>query len=287
MCVSTPVSPCPGKCLRGRQDEILLIGVRAFDERLHLRRHGLGVLAERTDVDDRVIRVVVDVRHRIVDPLHAQRARLARRDLAFEARVRRDRPPRRTPWRAETPWCRRPAWRRRARNRRPPCSGTLARRCMRLRNAATAYGSAFWITRPLDQFTRISPPTLVSRISRTNLRYSRERELGAAPWKAMKTNCATSSRRVMPLHPAAHRRGSLERRGRGFVERLSRRSAGGAAADRRPPGNRNSRNQTGERNTTFQCDRFSAMADRACALVCGPLLRGGRFARRSGSPAAS
>src|SRR5271157_3808994 len=32
---------------------------------------------------------------------------------------------------------------------------------------------------------------------RTNLRYSRERVLGDSPWKAMKTNCATSSRRVM------------------------------------------------------------------------------------------
>ena len=36
-----------------------------------------------------IVRIVVDVGHRIVDPLHAQRARLARRDLAFVARVRR------------------------------------------------------------------------------------------------------------------------------------------------------------------------------------------------------
>ena len=60
-------------------------------------------------------------------------------------------------------------------------SGVFARRCMRFRNAATAYGSAFWITRPLDQFTRTNPPTFVSRICPTNLRYSRERELGAVP----------------------------------------------------------------------------------------------------------
>ena len=68
---------------------------------------------------------------------------------------------------------------------------------MRFRNAASAYGSAFRTTRPFDQFTRIRPPTRTSLMSRTNLRYSRERELGDSPWKGMKTNCATWSRNVM------------------------------------------------------------------------------------------
>src|SRR5215471_10337887 len=53
------------------------------------------------------------------------------------------------------------------------------------------------MTRPFDQLTRLRPPTLTSRIMRTNVRYSRERELGVAPWKAMKTSCAASSCRVI------------------------------------------------------------------------------------------
>ena len=47
-----------------------------------------------------IVGVVVDVGDRIVDPLHAERARFARRDLAFVARQRRDRRRRRTPWHA-------------------------------------------------------------------------------------------------------------------------------------------------------------------------------------------
>src|SRR5579864_1155421 len=76
-------------------------------------------------------------------------------------------------------------------------SGTLASRCMRFKKAPSAYGSAFGVVRPLAAFTRIRPPTLVSRIRRTNFRYSREPELEDVLEKGMKTNCATSSRRVM------------------------------------------------------------------------------------------
>ena len=46
--------------------------------------------------------------------------------------------------------------------------GVLAIRCMRFRNAASAYGSAFCTPRGPLALVRISPPTLVSRISRTN-----------------------------------------------------------------------------------------------------------------------
>src|SRR5947209_17705583 len=53
------------------------------------------------------------------------------------------------------------------------------------------------MTRPFDQLTRIRPPTFTSRIMRMNVRYWREREFGAAPWKLMKMSCATSSRKVM------------------------------------------------------------------------------------------
>src|ERR1019366_1933036 len=81
----------------------------------------------------------------------------------------------------------------------PPSSGTPAIRCMRFRNAASAYGSAFRTTLPFDALVRIRPPTLLSWIRRAKFRYSRDREFGGAPWNGMKINCATSSRRVMPL----------------------------------------------------------------------------------------
>src|ERR1700749_393765 len=42
----------------------------------------------------------------------------------------------------------------------------------------------------------MSPPTLTSRIMRRKVRYSFERELGAAPWKEMKMSWAISSRSV-------------------------------------------------------------------------------------------
>src|SRR5450432_1938946 len=43
----------------------------------------------------------------------------------------------------------------------------------------------------------MKPPTLLSRTCLRKARYSRVRELGAAPWNGMKMSCATSSRRVM------------------------------------------------------------------------------------------
>src|SRR5579871_3625817 len=75
--------------------------------------------------------------------------------------------------------------------------GVFARRCMRFRNAANAYGSALGVVRPLDQLTSTRPPTLVSRMSRRNLRYSRERVLGEVPENGMKISWATSSRSVI------------------------------------------------------------------------------------------
>src|SRR5271157_4201164 len=101
---------------------------------------------------------------------------------------------------------------------------------MRFRNAASAYGSAFRTTRPFDTLIRISPPTLVSRISRAKFRYSRDREFGGAPWNGMKINCATSSRNVIPLIQRRTVDDALAAAD-GFGELGLRRDAG-AAADR-------------------------------------------------------
>src|ERR1019366_3641896 len=104
---------------------------------------------------------------------------------------------------------------------------------MRFRNAASAYGSAFRTTRPLDALVRMRPPTLVSRISRVKLRYSRDREFGGAPWNGMKINCPTSSRNVM-LRIQRRTVGDALAAGDGFGGFRLRRAAGAAerAADR-------------------------------------------------------
>ncbi len=60
--------------------------MRALDEGRHLGCHRLRVLAKRADIEDRVVGVDVHVGHRVIDPMHAQRSRLARRHLAFETR---------------------------------------------------------------------------------------------------------------------------------------------------------------------------------------------------------
>ena len=60
----------------------------------------------------------------------------------------------------------------------PTMRGIVAIRCKRFKNAATLYGSAFWMTRPLEALLRIRPPTLVSRIRRMNLRMLADRVLG-------------------------------------------------------------------------------------------------------------
>ena len=76
----------PREVLGRRQHVIAGIGMRAFDEGRHLRRHRLRVLAERADVENRVVGVDVHVGYRVIHPVHAQRPRLARRHLAFETR---------------------------------------------------------------------------------------------------------------------------------------------------------------------------------------------------------
>ena len=126
-------------------------------------------------------------------------------------------------------------------------SGTLASRCMRFRNAASAYGSAFRTTRPFDQFTRIRPPTLSSRMSRTNLRYSRERELGDSPWKGMKTSCATSSRSVILL---IQRRTVEEALGGAGGLAAAGRLRGGAAAAKASAAIRTATRRRGKGRTT-------------------------------------
>ena len=79
----------PREMFGGGQREVLLVGVRPFDEGPDVRRDVVRILAEGADVDDRIIGIVVDVGDRVKDPLDAQRARLARGDLAFVAGQRR------------------------------------------------------------------------------------------------------------------------------------------------------------------------------------------------------
>ena len=70
--------------LGGGQNEVVLVGMRALDEGLHVGRHILRILAKRADVDDRVLGIVVDVGYRIVDPVDPQGAH-----FAFETGERR------------------------------------------------------------------------------------------------------------------------------------------------------------------------------------------------------
>ena len=74
------------KMFGGGQHEIALVGMCAFNEGLHVRGHILRILAKRADVDDGVVGIVVDVGHRVVDPVNAQCPRFPRRDFTLEAR---------------------------------------------------------------------------------------------------------------------------------------------------------------------------------------------------------
>jgi len=60
------------------EEEIFYPKVRA-----HVGGDILRILAEGTDIDDRIVRVAVDVGDREKDPVHAQRPRIPRCDLAF------------------------------------------------------------------------------------------------------------------------------------------------------------------------------------------------------------
>ena len=75
-----------GKMFGGHQHSILRIGMRAFDVRGHIPRHLLRILAKRSDVDHRIRRIVVHIRHRRENPLHAQSPSLARRLEPLKAR---------------------------------------------------------------------------------------------------------------------------------------------------------------------------------------------------------
>ena len=54
----------------------------AANELVHVRRDGCGVFAERANVDDRVVRIVVHVRIGRENPLHAGGPRFERREFA-------------------------------------------------------------------------------------------------------------------------------------------------------------------------------------------------------------
>ena len=64
----------------GRGDHARVL--RAFDKRRDKPRYIRRIFAVRTDVDDRVGRVVIHVRHRRVNLLDAERPRLARSQIA-------------------------------------------------------------------------------------------------------------------------------------------------------------------------------------------------------------
>ena len=69
--------PMPRKMLGSYQHWILAIRMRAIDVGFHKTRHLFGVLAERANVDDRIVGIVVDVRNRREHPVHAHGTRVA------------------------------------------------------------------------------------------------------------------------------------------------------------------------------------------------------------------
>ena len=84
--LSMLVSPWPGKCLAETSTTILGIGMRAVDVGGHVVRDVFRIFAVRANVDDGILRIVVDVGDRREDPLDAQRARFAGGGKALMAR---------------------------------------------------------------------------------------------------------------------------------------------------------------------------------------------------------
>ena len=71
-----------GEMLGRSEYSILRIGSRARDERADMLGHNAGVLSEGSDIDDGIVRIAVDVGDGKKDPVDAQRARVAGRNLA-------------------------------------------------------------------------------------------------------------------------------------------------------------------------------------------------------------
>ena len=67
----------PGEMLSRHQHGILSIRMRAGDVSLNEARYLSRVLAKRSNVDDRIVGVVIDVGHRGEQPVDAHRARVA------------------------------------------------------------------------------------------------------------------------------------------------------------------------------------------------------------------
>src|SRR5947207_11384259 len=88
MCIGSGIA-MSGEVLHGGEYAVAPVAFGALDECFRITRHHLRVLAKGTDVDDGIVGIVVDVSVRIKDPLDTDRARLARRDLAFISSERR------------------------------------------------------------------------------------------------------------------------------------------------------------------------------------------------------
>jgi len=168
------------KMFHGGQRVVLLVAVRSFDEGLHLRRTASGFSPNERILMIGLYRIIVNVGHRIEDPMNSQRPRLARRHLA--------------PRTASTPGCRgaetpmacgntvgalHPHRNAALENRRSPSAAfSPGAACGSETRPPRRAPPSAW-TRPLAQFTRINPPTFVSRICAMNLRYSPGNASGA------------------------------------------------------------------------------------------------------------
>ena len=76
-----------GEVLSRHQDRILRIGMRACDIGMHKIGDFTSVFAVGSNVDDRVVGIIVDVRNRCEQPLDTHGASVARRLAALIARA--------------------------------------------------------------------------------------------------------------------------------------------------------------------------------------------------------
>ena len=75
MCESVVRIAVPWKVLRRHQHLRHRVGVRTINERSHVSRHFRCLLTIGTYIDDRIIGIIVDVRHRSKDPVDPHRPR--------------------------------------------------------------------------------------------------------------------------------------------------------------------------------------------------------------------
>ena len=76
----------PRKMLGGGQHDAAAVGLGSFDEGFHVSRHHLRVLAERADVDDGIVGIIVDIGIGVENPVDTERTRLPRCNFALITR---------------------------------------------------------------------------------------------------------------------------------------------------------------------------------------------------------